>query len=488
MFTRAYIQGSWTPAVCIPSRTMLITGLPLWRAQARSSEVAHAARTWPQLLRASGYRTAFVGKWHVQGAKPEDIFEDAGPTGAGLLGSNPKHWYGRPVEGRPAPFDPCNPAEGGYWRKDDRHWTQVQADEVAAAVRRARADGRPWLVYAIFNAARSAVVAAGMLGGLSPRVSPLARKFPARTRRRCCDGCGAGAAGRKPRSLSPHSVRHPNASPRVLRDHLAFRCADWPSPAGGGTHGSSNTYIILASDNGLACGRHGLMGKQNMYEHSVRVPLVVSGPGVPVGVRCDEPVYMQDLAATTLDLAGVAVPPEWAWRSLRPLLTNPMGPGRGYVCGAYMDRQRMIVDRRWKLILYPAAGRASLFDLEHDPLETEDRLGDPAARTIACRMFARLLELQNETAGSLEQASRSGEALRPSRFSRSRRPWWGRSSRLSWPPPSPAGLSGAGRAATASPWRPACCGPGRREGRRRRGRSTASGAAGRLRSSRGAAS
>ena len=67
---------------------------------------------------------------------------------------------------------------------------------------------------------------------------------------------------------------------------------------------ADNTWIFFTADHGLAVGQHGLMGKQNMYDHSVRVPFMVVGPGVKAGQKIDEPIYLQDVMPTTLELCG----------------------------------------------------------------------------------------------------------------------------------------------------------------------------------------
>ena len=71
---------------------------------------------------------------------------------------------------------------------------------------------------------------------------------------------------------------------------------------------AENTLILFTSDHGLAIGSHGLRGKQNMYEHTVAVPLVLAGPGVPEGARRDAPVYLSQLYPTSCELVGVKVP------------------------------------------------------------------------------------------------------------------------------------------------------------------------------------
>ena len=68
---------------------------------------------------------------------------------------------------------------------------------------------------------------------------------------------------------------------------------------------AASTYVILTADHGLAVGQHGLMGKQNLYDHSTRMPLLVAGPGIPRGKRVDAMVYQHSMFATTCELAGV---------------------------------------------------------------------------------------------------------------------------------------------------------------------------------------
>jgi arylsulfatase A-like enzyme len=64
------------------------------------------------------------------------------------------------------------------------------------------------------------------------------------------------------------------------------------------------TYFVLTSDNGYQLGEHGILGKNRLYEGSLRVPFVVRGPGIEPGTRDDTPVSLVDLVPTFLDWAG----------------------------------------------------------------------------------------------------------------------------------------------------------------------------------------
>ena len=102
---------------------------------------------------------------------------------------------------------------------------------------------------------------------------------------------------------------------------------------------ADETIVVLAGDNGLAIGRHGLMGKQNMYDHSVHVPLLMRGPGVPQGEIRDAQCYLLDIYPTLCDLtpAGIPMspPPSRVPESLAPVLNGRSGAtGGGRRCSS----------------------------------------------------------------------------------------------------------------------------------------------------------
>src|SRR5262249_51568247 len=103
---------------------------------------------------------------------------------------------------------------------------------------------------------------------------------------------------------------------------------------------AANTIVVFAGDNGLAVGKHGLMGKQTVYDHSIRVPLLLSGPGIPRRQRSQALVYLFDLFPTLADLAGVKAPPTVEGTSLLPILSGKKKNVRDSVFAAYRDVQR----------------------------------------------------------------------------------------------------------------------------------------------------
>jgi arylsulfatase A-like enzyme len=128
-----------------------------------------------------------------------------------------------------------------------------------------------------------------------------------------------------------------------------------------------NTVIIFTSDHGLSCGQHGLMGKQNMFEHSMKPPLIISGPNFPKGKIISSPVYMQDIMPTTLELANIPIPDDVAFKSLIPVIKGKESYSSIY--GAYKDKQRMIRKDNFKLVWYPDSETYLMFDLNEDPYE-----------------------------------------------------------------------------------------------------------------------
>jgi arylsulfatase A-like enzyme len=156
---------------------------------------------------------------------------------------------------------------------------------------------------------------------------------------------------------------------------------------------AGDTIVVMAGDNGLALGQHGLMGKQNLYEHSVRVPLLMSGPGVPKGQRRDSPCYLLDIFPTLCGLTGLAVPESVQGRSLVAALSDRAGAARDVLYLAYSSVQRGVKDRSHKLIEYVVGGERTtqLFDLARDPRERENLAGRPGQAALLRQMRMELL-------------------------------------------------------------------------------------------------
>jgi arylsulfatase A-like enzyme len=140
---------------------------------------------------------------------------------------------------------------------------------------------------------------------------------------------------------------------------------------------AKDTLIIYAADHGLALGSHGVLGKQSVYEHSMKCPLIVSGPGVPASQSTRAFTYLLDLLPTITDAAGLEAPAKVAGASLRPLWTGTQKQVRDSVFLPFSGLMRAVRDERWKLIVYPPINYRELFDLQADPHETNNLAADP---------------------------------------------------------------------------------------------------------------
>jgi len=134
--------------------------------------------------------------------------------------------------------------------------------------------------------------------------------------------------------------------------------------------------VVFASDNGLALGSHGLLGKQSLYEHSTRVLLIVAGPGIPVG-ESHALVTLYDLFPTIAGLTGVDLPDGVEGHDLSVLWRGEARRVRETLYTAYEDKMRAVRDGRYKLIRYPPLDHVQLFDLERDPFELRNLGDDP---------------------------------------------------------------------------------------------------------------
>lgn len=155
---------------------------------------------------------------------------------------------------------------------------------------------------------------------------------------------------------------------------------------------ADNTIIVFSSDNGLALGSHGLTGKQNLYEHSVKVPLIISGPGIPEGERRGQLCYLYDIYPTLCERAGLEVPDTVQFRSLNPIIADAGAKHREHLYFAFMSWHRSVRDRRYKLIEYCVDGEreTQLFDLQDDPAEIENLAAAEAMQATLARLRDRL--------------------------------------------------------------------------------------------------
>lgn len=138
-----------------------------------------------------------------------------------------------------------------------------------------------------------------------------------------------------------------------------------------------NTYIIYTSDHGMSIGRHGLMGKQNLYEHTWRVPFIIKGPGIEAGKRVKGNIYLLDVLPTLCDLAGIEIPKTVQGKSFTSVIKGEKEEVRDVMYGVYAGGtkpgMRTVKKGDWKLIKYDvmdgAVRETQLFNLAKNPNE-----------------------------------------------------------------------------------------------------------------------
>ena len=397
-FTHAYNMGSWSGAVCVASRTMLNSGRFVWNANAihkTSGQEQQEGRWWSEYMKSAGYRTYMTGKWHCRADanKSFDVARDIRPG----MPNQTSAGYNRPVASGNKGNDkwsPSDPKFGGFW-KGGTHWSEVVSNHAADFLSEAKKSDDPFFMYLAFNAPHD------------PRQSPAeyVAKYPLEkilipenflSEYPFAEKIGAGKKLRDEK-LAPfprthHAIKvHRQEYYAIIThmDEMIGRIVQSINDTGK----ADNTWIFFTADHGLAVGQHGLVGKQNLYDHSVRVPFMVVGPKVTAGAKISEPIYLQDVMPTTLELAGVAKPNHVEFNSLLPMLRGGKSP-YDKIYGAYLDMQRSIRTDKYKLIAYPKAKVLRLYDIQNDPLEKVDLANDESKSGIIAELFEDLLELQ----------------------------------------------------------------------------------------------
>ncbi|MEN8200959.1 MAG: sulfatase-like hydrolase/transferase [Bacteroidota bacterium] len=409
-FSHAYNMGGWHGAVCVASRTMLNTGRFLWHAQPETGDrdnIDHwreEGKMWAQLMEQAGYDTYMTGKWHV-GTPAGETFMTATDIRQGMPEQTPEG-YNRPVEGQEDLWSPYDTTFGGFW-EGGTHWTKKLANTAASYIKTAAAKEKPFFMYLAFNAAHDPRQAPKEFIDMYPLENiSLPLNFLQEYPYKDSMGCGPWLRDEKlaPFPRTPYAVKVNRQEYYALvtyMDEQIGRILEALEKSGE----LDNTYIFFTADHGLGNGHHGLMGKQNMYDHSVRVPLMVCGKGIPKNKKLEMPVYLQDIMPSTLELAGVEIPGHVEFKSLLPLIDGKKSTQYDAIYGAYMDVQRMVAEDGFKLILYPRVPVARLYNLREDPDEMNDLAGDPANRIKMKELFNTLQKLQEETGDTLDLGS-----------------------------------------------------------------------------------
>jgi arylsulfatase A-like enzyme len=359
-FPNAYCFGSNSPAVCLPSRNMLLSGRAYFRYKGAQSPAD--GPNWPLTMQKAGYETYHYGK--------------SGNV-ANLIQKTFQHNLTLADE------------------KERRSGTpgKTVTDGAIAFLEKRKMD-KPFFMYLAYETPHDPRVASKELMALYDREKmPLPKNF---------------------RAVHPF-----DNGEMTVRDE---KLASWPrteKEIRGHLHDyyavitgldrqlgrlletldrlklRESTLILYSSDHGLAMGSHGLMGKQNLYEDGMRVPLIFSGPGIKQG-RSEALVYLFDLFPTVCDFTTAKKPEKIDGKSLKAILDGKQKTVRENLFTTYRGVQKALRDERWKIIRYPQVNKTQLFDLKDDPHEMHDLADKPEHKERLAKMLEQLAAAQNE--------------------------------------------------------------------------------------------
>lgn len=381
VFDGAYHMGSFVGAVCTPSRHMLMSGRTLWHLPIGPGAQNHCPRhleenTLAAVFNRAGYatmRTCKIGNSYEDADKQFTVRKDASKRGG-------------------------TDAEGSAWH----------ADQVLDYLnqRSTTHDARPFLIFFGFSHPHD------------PRDGKpeLLAKYGAVNH---ADRNSLPPANPKQPALPinylpahPFSHGHPglrdeeevsgvwkNRDQRTIRNEIGreFACGENIDiqirrvlDLLAAMDELENTYVFYTSDHGIAIGRHGLQGKQNLYEHTWRVPFIAKGPGIKPGSRVQGNIYLLDVLATLCDLARIPTPATNEGLSFESVLDGHRQSMRDVLYGAYSGGttpgMRCVKQGDWKLIKYDVLNgqvrETQLFNLAENPRELLDRHCDPTVETL----------------------------------------------------------------------------------------------------------
>ena len=388
-----------TTALCSPSRASILTGHYAHRHRVvdNSNPVPPGTVFFPQYLQKAGYDTAFVGKWHMGGESdaPQPGFD---------------RWVSFRGQGTYLPSKNGFNIDGK--RVPQKGYITDELTDYALDWLKQRDATRPFFLYLSHKAVHSEFIPADRHKGRYASKPFVAPKTMADTAENY-DGKPMWVRNQR---NSWHGVDFPYHSNldiseyyrRYVETLLAVddsmgRIVDLLRERGL----LDNTIVMFMGDNGFAFGEHGLIDKRTAYEESMRVPLLMSGGGLPAGAKIEDVVANIDIAPTILEAAGLQAPP-MDGRSMLPLARGERIPWRETLLYEYYwersfphtPAMHALRGAQYKYIRYYGIWDTDeLYDLKADPLETRNLIRDEALRPIAQRLNTQLFETLQATGG-----------------------------------------------------------------------------------------
>ena len=376
VFDSAYHMGAWTGGVCTPSRHMIMSGRTLWHIPDKPGRLNNPhvtnphlvppdlpQHTLPAVFNQAGYNTMRTCKNGNSFAAANELFavrHDATRRGASDEKGSP--WHAKQV------------LEYLQSREDSRDSDPFLIYFGFSHPHDTR-DGRPELLSkygAVNHTDQDTLPPANPKHPHLPLNYLSAHPFD-NTHMDVRDEVGVSGVWK---NRDPHTIRNELGREYACSENIDIQIGNVLKKLK--TMGElDNTYIFYTADHGMAIGRHGLQGKQNLYEHTWRIPLIAKGPGIKAGSRVQGNVYLFDVLATLCDLTDIDAPATNEGISFRSILEGKSNEVRdvlyGAYCGGLKPGIRTIRSGDWKLIKYESTKdgirETQLFNLRDNPHE-----------------------------------------------------------------------------------------------------------------------
>ncbi|MBI3697516.1 MAG: sulfatase [Acidobacteria bacterium] len=404
-FTNGFVAMS----LCAPSRSCFLTGLyphtnGIYQNNIRFNQ---QLATLPRTLHDAGYRTAHIGKFHMDG---DDRVQ-------------PGYDYWAAQVGQGSYIDPRKNVNG-QWVDLKGYDTKIVTDQAIEFMRGTKA-GQPFCVWIGYKACHGPFTPApGYEKAFSDReFKPPASYFaddpgkPQRVRSKMRGGevRMARRALKKKKQQRPGLDGPLSLEQWAERERNQYRALMGVEDSVGRLLGyldeqklAEDTIVFYAGDNGFFHGEHGLHGKLEAYEESIRVPMLVRYPRrIKAGQKCDSFVINVDLAPTILDFCGVKPPKPMQGQSWRPLVAGDAKRARwrdvflyemfGPAAQPTAPTVKALRTDRYKVILnLNPRDVEELYDLKSDPQEMKNLAGDRNYRDAVVKLKQQMLTAMRE--------------------------------------------------------------------------------------------
>ncbi|MBO5360498.1 MAG: sulfatase-like hydrolase/transferase [Clostridia bacterium] len=410
-FVRAHIAGGTCGAVCMPSRAMILSGRNPFHLEELGGNIPEEHKTLAETFKNNGYETIGLGKWHngcpayarsfTQGAK---IF----------FGGMWDHWnvptcrydptgkYDNVInfvvdfykDNRPQPQH-CDEFDPG------KHSSTLLTDSAIELLKKNAGKEKPFFMYLAYLAPHD------------PRTMPdsfremydeekitlppnsqeiIDTNYPLMVHR----DEALAAYPRDEREIRRHIAEY-----FAMITHLDYeigRLLEALRQSGE----EDNTIVVFTGDNGLAVGQHGWLGKEDIYEHGIRIPLIMAGPGIAKNKRNDAYVYLYDIFPTLCEKVGIEIPQSVDGKSFADLLDGEHGESfRDELYLIFDQFVRGVKDERYKLIEYRNGDKDEdkwtfLYDIKNDPWETKNLAQDETYSGKVAEMREKIISHRDE--------------------------------------------------------------------------------------------